>query len=105
MVNFFLKFSLESKDGKLLHNGADWKRRKVQGRGDKQTFRNRKKQQSSVLLFQGPMQGIYLPKMVWKDMYDFSEDSVLLVLASTHYTADEYVRNFGDYVSEVATYK
>ena len=52
MVNFFLKFSLESKDEKLLHNGADWKRRKVQGRGDKQTFRNRKKQQSSVLLFQ-----------------------------------------------------
>ena len=98
MVNFFLKFSLESKVGKLLHNGADWKRRKVQGRGDKQTFRNRKKQQSSVLLFQGPMQGIYLPKMVWKDMYDFSPDSVLLALASTHYDGNEYIRDYDEYL-------
>ena len=31
-----------------------------------------------------PMQGIYIPKMIWKDMYDFSPDSVLLVLAN-HY--------------------
>ena len=27
-----------------------------------------------------PHTGIYLPTMIWKDMYDFSEDSVLLVL-------------------------
>ena len=32
-----------------------------------------------------PMMGVYIPKMVWKNMYDFSADSVLLVLASTHY--------------------
>lgn len=32
-----------------------------------------------------PMMGVYIPKMIWKDMYDFSADSVLLVLASTHY--------------------
>lgn len=32
-----------------------------------------------------PMMGVYIPKMIWKDMYDFSADPVLLVLASTHY--------------------
>ena len=37
-----------------------------------------------------PMMGVYIPKMVWKDMYDFSPDSVLLVLASTHYDGKEY---------------
>ena len=31
-----------------------------------------------------PMMGVYIPKMICKDMYDFSEDSILLVLASTH---------------------
>ena len=31
-----------------------------------------------------PMIGVYIPRMIWKDMYDFSSDSVLLVLASTH---------------------
>lgn len=33
--------------------------------------------------------GIYLPEMIWKDMYDFSEDSVLLVLSSEHYDPEE----------------
>lgn len=48
-----------------------------------------------------PHTGIYLPTMVWKDMYDFSSDSVLLVLASTHYDANEYIRNYDDFVKEI----
>ena len=48
-----------------------------------------------------PMMGVYIPKMVWKDMYDFSCDSVLLVLASTHYDGKEYIRNYEDYLVEV----
>lgn len=46
-----------------------------------------------------PMMGVYLPKMIWKDMYDFSPDSVLLVLASTHYDGNEYIRNYDEYLS------
>ena len=45
-----------------------------------------------------PMTGVYIPKMIWKDMYDFSPDSVLLVLASTHYDGSEYIRNYEDYL-------
>ena len=45
-----------------------------------------------------PMMGVYIPKMIWKDMYDFSSDSVLLVLASTHYDGKEYIRNYDDYL-------
>lgn len=45
-----------------------------------------------------PMMGVYIPKMIWKDMYDFSEDSVLLVLASTHYNGKEYIRNYDEYL-------
>ena len=48
-----------------------------------------------------PHTGIYLPSMIWKDMYDFSEDSVLLVLASTHYDSNEYIRNYEEYVKEM----
>ena len=48
-----------------------------------------------------PHTGIYLPKMVWKDMYDFSEDSVLLCLASTHYDSTEYIRNYDEFVKVV----
>ncbi len=49
-----------------------------------------------------PHTGVYLPTMVWKDMYDFSEDSVLLVLSSEHYDSSEYIRNYDEFVKEVA---
>lgn len=49
-----------------------------------------------------PHTGIYLPTMVWKDMYDFSDDSVLLVLASEHYDATEYIRDYDEFIKEIA---
>ncbi|MBQ9991371.1 MAG: FdtA/QdtA family cupin domain-containing protein [Lachnospiraceae bacterium] len=49
-----------------------------------------------------PMMGVYIPKMIWKDMYDFSRDSILLVLASTHYDGNEYIREYEDYLKEVS---
>lgn len=44
-----------------------------------------------------PHIGIYIPKLVWKDMYDFSEDSVLLCLSNEHYDPDEYIRDYQAY--------
>ena len=54
-----------------------------------------------VAVLDRPMMGIYIPKMVWKDMYDFSPDSVLLVLASTHYDGGEYIRDYDAYLEEM----
>lgn len=51
-----------------------------------------------------PMDGVYLPKMIWKDMYDFSPDSVLLVLASTHYDGKEYIRDYNEYLKIMEEY-
>jgi len=48
-----------------------------------------------------PHTGLYIPTMVWKDMYDFSEDSVLLCLASEHYDPTEYIRDYDEYVKEI----
>lgn len=44
-----------------------------------------------------PKMGLYLDKMLWKDMYDFSPDSVLICLANTHYDGEEYIRDYEDY--------
>lgn len=57
--------------------------------------------ESMVVELDKPMMGIYLPPMIWKDMYDFSSDSVLLCLASTHYDAEEYVRNYDEFLKIV----
>ena len=62
-------------------------------------------EEEMIVSLDAPMKGIYIPKMIWKDMYDFSEDSVLLVLASTHYIAEEYVRDYDSYVSEACVCK
>lgn len=55
----------------------------------------------SIVELDKPMKAVYIPKMIWKDMYDFSEDSVLLVLANTHYNGKEYIRNFDEYKEEM----
>ena len=54
--------------------------------------------ESFVAELDKPKMGVYIPRMLWKDMYDFSEDSVLLVLASTHYDGSEYIRDYGEYI-------
>lgn len=59
-------------------------------------------EESVVVELNKPRMGVYIPNMVWKDMYDFSSDSVLLVLASRHYDAKEYIRNYEDYLKELA---
>ena len=48
-----------------------------------------------------PHTGVYLPVMIWKEMYEFSNDSVLLCLSSEHYDANEYIRDYDAYVKEV----
>lgn len=55
----------------------------------------------AVFSLNRPHTGIYLPTLVWKDMYDFSEDSVLLCLASEHYDASEYIRDYDEFVKYV----
>lgn len=52
----------------------------------------------SIFCLNRPYTGVYLPRMVWKEMYDFSEDSVLLCVASTAYDPSEYIRNYDEFV-------
>lgn len=55
----------------------------------------------AVFCLNRPHTGIYLPTMVWKDMYDFSADSVLLCLASEHYDNSEYIRDYDEFCREI----
>lgn len=55
----------------------------------------------AVFILNRPRTGVYLPRMVWKEMYDFSEDSVMLCLASEHYKPEEYVRNYEEFLKIV----
>lgn len=59
------------------------------------------KGKEAVYSLDRPHTGIYLPRMIWKEMFDFSSDSVLLCLASTYYNAKEYIRDYEEFVQEV----
>ncbi|QHI72060.1 sugar 3,4-ketoisomerase [Aminipila terrae] len=48
--------------------------------------------------------GLYIGHMVWREMFEFSEDAVLLVLASEYYSEDDYIRDYNDYKNEAVKY-
>lgn len=45
-----------------------------------------------------PTRGILIEGMTWREMHDFSDDCVLLVLASEHYDESDYIRNYDAFV-------
>lgn len=54
-----------------------------------------------VVELNNPSLGLYIGPYVWREMFDFSEESVLLVLASDYYDEDDYIRNYDFYLEEV----
>lgn len=48
-----------------------------------------------------PTQGLIIESMTWREMHDFSEDCVLLVLASEHYDESDYIRSYDEFLSVV----
>lgn len=54
-----------------------------------------------IIILDEPHMGVHIPKMTWKEMYDFSEDSVLLVLSNYKYNPEEYIRDYNEYLSLV----
>lgn len=53
-----------------------------------------------IVTLDKPRMGIYIPPMYWKDMYDFSSDSILLVLSDEHYDGSEYIRSYDEFLKE-----
>ena len=41
--------------------------------------------------------GLYVPKGVWREIDNFSTNSVALILSSTLYDEEDYIRNYSDY--------
>lgn len=48
-----------------------------------------------------PSKGLVLGNNTWREMHDFSEDCVLLVLASEHYDESDYIRDYDSFLKQV----
>lgn len=53
-------------------------------------------------LLNRPNQGVFLPAGTWGIQYKYSPDAVLLVFASEHYAADDYIRNYDEFCAWLA---
>lgn len=53
-----------------------------------------------VIELKDPSIGLYIGPYIWREMFDFSEGSVLLVLASEYFDEDDYIRNYDFYLEE-----
>ena len=48
-----------------------------------------------------PTKGLYISSHMWREMYDFTEDAVLLVLASELYDESDYIRNYQQFIESL----
>ena len=46
-------------------------------------------------------EGLYIANNMWREMYDFSGDAVLMVLASEYYDENDYIRDYDKFLAFV----
>lgn len=52
------------------------------------------------LRLDNPAQGLLVEAMIWREMYDFSEDCVLMVLADALYDERDYIRDKQEFLAQ-----
>lgn len=57
--------------------------------------------QRDDVLLDSPSVGLHIPPLVWGTQYRYSRDAIMLVLASDVYDADEYIRDYDEFLRTV----
>lgn len=57
--------------------------------------------EQKIVPLEKPYEGLYISSNIWREMYDFSSDAVLLVLASNYYDEEDYIRDYDKFLEYV----
>ena len=57
--------------------------------------------EKKVIPLEKPYEGLYVSNAMWREMFDFSPDAVLMVLASELYDESDYIRNYDEFLEFV----
>ena len=57
--------------------------------------------EKTVVPMDRPNKGLYVSADIWREMFDFSEDAVLMVLADQLYDESDYIRNYDEFLTYV----
>ena len=60
--------------------------------------------EKKIVLLEKPYEGLYVASNMWREMYDFSTDAVLLVLASEFYDESDYIRDYDEFLTYIEKY-
>lgn len=59
--------------------------------------------EKTVVCLDKPNEGLYIPNSMWREMFDFSPDAVLMVLASELYDENDYIRDYDQFLEFIKT--
>lgn len=54
--------------------------------------------EKKIVYMEKPYEGLFIPNDMWREMYDFSPDAVLMCLASEIYSEEDYIRDYNDFL-------
>lgn len=57
--------------------------------------------EKTIVTLNNPCEGLYISNAIWREMYDFSKDAVLMVLASNYYDESDYIRDYDEFIKYV----
>lgn len=60
--------------------------------------------EKKIIPLERPYEGLYVSSAMWREMYDFSPDSVLMVLASEPYDETDYIRSYDEFLRYIQTH-
>ena len=60
--------------------------------------------EQKVISLSRPDEGLYIPNAMWREMFDFSSDAVLLVLASDFYKESDYIRTYDEFLKYIKSH-
>ena len=56
-------------------------------------------EEKKVVSLEKPYEGLYINNNIWREMFDFSPDAVLMVLASDYYKEEDYIRDYDEFLA------
>jgi dTDP-4-dehydrorhamnose 3,5-epimerase-like enzyme len=54
--------------------------------------------QREYVILDKPNMGLFINSMMWREMHDFSDDCVLMVIANHYYDETDYIRDYDDFL-------
>lgn len=57
--------------------------------------------ETKIVPLEKPYEGLYVANDIWREMYDFSPDAVLVVFASEVYDESDYIRNYDEFLEMI----